>query len=238
MDGYRKFLLVLTGLLVVHTAVAGIGLSEVIVDFSDPRKQRHDIWIVNDGKERAYITIEPAEIVNPGRPDEKRVNQPDPEKRGLLVSPTRLILEPQQRRMVRLVVLGNRQQERIYRLRVQPVAPPPGTETDQPPPTRSGIAIKILTGYDALVIVRPREARAGIETRREGDKLVFRNTGNTNALLFNGKQCDASGKNCKDLPAMRLYAGASKTIPVPYRTPVRYEVMEGTDRRQREFPGS
>lgn len=238
MDGYRRILLVLAGLLAINTAVAGIGLSESIVDFSDPRKLRHDIWVINDGKERAYVAIEPAEILNPGLPGEKRVSEPDPEKRGLLVSPTRLILEPQQRRMIRLVVIGDRQKERIYRIKIHPVMPPPGTGQEKAPPTKSGIAIKVMTGYDALVIVRPPEARANIETRREGDELVFRNTGNTNALLFNGTQCDREGKNCKDLPAMRLYAGASNSITTPYRTPVSYEVMVGSDRKRQEFPGN
>lgn len=237
MAGFRNILLVLTGLLALNTAVAGIGLSEAIVDFSDPRKQRHDLWVINDGKERAYVAIEPAEIVNPGLPGEKRVTEPDPEKRGLLVSPTRMILEPEQRRMIRLVVIGDRQKERIYRVKIHPVTPPPGTGAEPAPATRSGIAIKVITGYDALVIVRPLEARANIVTRREGDELVFSNTGNTNALLFNGKQCDSKGKNCKDLPAMRLYAGASETITTPYHTTVSYEVMVGDDRRRQEFPG-
>lgn len=235
MDLYRKLLLVLTGVLTATHAIAGIGLSQAIVDFSDARTQRDDVWVVNDGPERAYVEIDPAEIVHPGLPDEKRVTEPDPEKRGLLVSPSRIILEPKQRRMVRLVVVGHRAAERIYRVRIHPVVAPAETNKNQPAPKKSGIGIKLLTGYDMLVIVRPLNPVAQVTARREGGELVFKNTGNTNALLLNGIQCSASGKECKNLPAMRLYAGASQTITTPYQTPVSYEVQAGAKRDKQKF---
>jgi P pilus assembly chaperone PapD len=222
-------------LLITNNAIAGIGLSQAIVEFSDPRTQRHDIWIVNDGPERAYVAIEPAEIINPGLSDETRVTEPDPEKRGLLVSPTRVILEPNQRRMVRLVVIGNRETERIYRIKIHPVAAPAEVDTKQKTRKKSGIGIKVLTGYDALVIVRPMKPVAKVTARRQGSGLVFKNTGNTNALLFNGTQCNASGQDCKNLPAMRLYAGARNTISTPYQTPVSYDVLVGEDRNRQKF---
>jgi P pilus assembly chaperone PapD len=235
MNGYRKILLLLLGLLTASNAFAGIGLSQAIVDFSDPRMQRQDIWIINDGPKRAYVAIDPAEIVNPGLSDERRVTEPDPEKRGLLVSPTRIVLEPNQRRMVRLVVIGDRESERIYRVKIHPVEAPVERNENQETPKKSGVGIKVLTGYDALVIVRPLDPAAKVTARREGRDLVFKNTGNTNALLFNGTQCNASGKDCKNLPAMRLYAGASNTITTPYRTPVSYEVMAGKERHKQDF---
>jgi len=235
MDLSRYMLVTQLGLLTTSNAMAGIGLSQAIVDFSDTRTQRYDVWVINDGRERAYVAIDPAEIVHPGLPNEQRVEEPDPEKRGLLVSPTRIVLEPRQRRMVRLVVLGNRETERIYRVKVHPVEAPAETSKKQTAPKRSGIGIRLLTGYDMLVIVRPANPLAKVSAQRQGQDLVFSNTGNTNALLFNGTQCNASGKDCKNLPAMRLYAGASHTVRTPYLTPVSYEVQSGATRDKRKF---
>lgn len=234
MESHRAILLLLA-LLTTTNAIAGIGLSQAIVDFSDPLAPRYDIWVINDGSERAYVAIEPSEIVSPGLTDETRVNEPDPEKRGLLVAPNRLILEPGQRRMVRLVVIGNRETERIYRVNIHPVAAPEEIDQNQKTPKQSGIGIKLLTGYDVLVIVRPAKPVANVTSRRQGSELVFNNAGNTNALLFNGTQCNASGEVCENLPAMRLYAGASNTITTPYQTPVSYEVLVGEKRDRQQF---
>jgi len=234
MELYRKFLIILA-LLTTTNANAGIGLSQAIVDFSDSKTRRFDTWVINDGDERAYVAIEPAEIVHPGLPGETRVTEPDPEKRGLLVTPARVILEPKQRRMIRLVVIGDRKSERIYRVKIHPVAAPVEIDKNQPAPKKSGIGIKVLTGYDMLVIVRPLQPVANVVAQREGSKLTLRNTGNTNALLINGTQCDASGQGCKNLPAMRLYAGAKNTIDTPYRTPVSYEVVVDTKRDRLNF---
>jgi P pilus assembly chaperone PapD len=231
---YRKILFLLALLTSTH-AMAGIGISQAIVDFSNPQTQRRDIWVINDGSQRAYVAVDPAEIVHPGLPNEKRVTEPDPEKRGLLVTPSRIILEPGQRRMVRLVVLGNRKTERIYRVKIHPVLAPLGLDEKQNAPKNSGVGIRILTGYDMLVIVRPLNPVAKVTARRKGGDLVFNNAGNTNALLVNGTQCNASGKECKHLPPMRLYAGASHTISTPYQTPVSYEVQTGEKRDKHKF---
>ncbi|MEJ2451609.1 MAG: hypothetical protein P8047_13205 [Gammaproteobacteria bacterium] len=234
MELYRKILFLLA-LLTTSNAIAGIGISQAVVDFSNPQIQRRDIWVINDGSQRAYVAIDPAEIVNPGLPNEARVTEPDPEKRGLLVTPSRIILDPKQRRMVRLVVLGNRKTERIYRVKIHPVIAPPENNKKQKVPRKSGIGIRILTGYDMLVIVRPLNPVAKVTARREGNNLIFNNAGNTNALLLNGTQCNTSGKDCKNLPAMRLYAGASHTITTPYQTPVSYDIQAGGKRDKLKF---
>jgi len=51
------------------------------------------------------VSVAPTEIVNPGRPDERRVAHPDPRQLGLLVSPNRLVLGPGEREIVRLSLL-------------------------------------------------------------------------------------------------------------------------------------
>ena len=94
-----------------------IGVSTAIVDFSDPARRVHDVEVENKGKERIYVTVEPSRIMNPGAPGERRVQEPDPEKLGLLVSPARLVLEPGERKLLRIVATGEpAAQDRIFRV--------------------------------------------------------------------------------------------------------------------------
>ena len=125
-------------------AGAEIVLSELIVELAPGKDSRQDVW--NSSTERAYVAVEPAEIINPGTDSQTRRQDPDPEKLGILVSPARMILDPGQRKLIRIAEIapaGDR--ERIYRVTVKPVT---GKVTSD----QSGL--KILVGYDVLVLVK------------------------------------------------------------------------------------
>ena len=175
----------------------------------------------------AGAVADPFEIRNPGTPQEQRIPAADPEQSGLLVAPQRLVLEPGERRLVRIAATGERPAaDRIYRVAIKPVA---GAITAD----RS--ALKILVGYDTLVLVRPAQFTGDVTGQRNGKILTLANAGNTSQELFDGRQCDASGKDCRDLPAKRLYAGATWSQPVPFDTPVSYKASIGGTVRQRTF---
>lgn len=206
-------------------ANAQLALSEVIVELKPGAAMREDVEMTNLSTERLYVLAEPREIVSPGTPDERDRRDPDPEKLGLLVSPSRSILEAGQHKLLRVAVLGGASdRERIYRVTVKPVV---GDVTSK----QSGL--KLLVGYDMLVLVRPSAPRVQIEGTREGDVLVIRNRGNSSVEMFAGKQCFAVGK-CAQLPSRRLYAGAELRVALSGSGPVQYSVksVEGTvDRR-------
>jgi P pilus assembly chaperone PapD len=204
---------------------ADIILSQLIIDLQPGKHSRDDIEIWNNGTERAYVALEPREIVNAGLSSELRREEPDPEKLGLLVSPARMILEPGQRKLARIAdIAPSGDRERVYRVTVKPVAGPLES-TDS--------ALKIMIGYDVLVLVRPTEVRPGLTARRSGNSLVFRNDGNASVELIEGRQCDSAGKNCTDLPGKRLYAGAQWSETLQSGGPVEYTVRSnaGTERR-------
>ena len=181
-------------------AHAELILSQLIVDLQPDKDSRQDIEAWNNGEERAYVAGEPSEILNPGTASESRRTDPDPEKLGLLVSPARMILEPGQRKLIRLGdIAPPADRERVYRVTVKPVA-------GQLSSNQSGL--KILVGYDVLVLVRPVQPQPNISASRAGDVVTFRNDGNVSVELVDGRECDASGKLCSNLPGKRLYAGA------------------------------
>ena len=208
-------------------ARAEMVLSQVIVDLLPGKPPREDIEVWNDGDERMYVLAEPFEILSPGTPAEARRPVSDPEQAGLLVSPLRLVLEPGERRAIRIAAIGARPAaDRVYRVTIKPVA---GTVTAE------ATALKVFVGYDTLVLVRPEQITGDVEGARSGRSLALRNTGNTAQELFDGRQCDAAGNDCRELPAKRLYPGASWEQQLPFDTPVSYRASIGPTVRTREF---
>ncbi|HSQ95861.1 MAG TPA: hypothetical protein VLM18_07215 [Croceibacterium sp.] len=209
-------------------AHAEMVLSQVIVDLLPGKPPRDDIEVFNDGPERMYVSAEPFEILKAGTPDEQRVPSPaDPEQSGILVTPQKLVLAPGERRTVRIAAIGARPAiDRVYRVAIRPVAGP--ISADQS-------ALKVFVGYDALVLFRPAQFTGDLAGERKGRSLTLTNAGNTAQELFDGKQCDAVGKDCRPLPAKRLYPGVAWQQSLPFDTPVTYKAAIGTIIRERTF---
>ena len=205
--------------LLASPASAGLMLSKVILDLGPESAPRDDIELWNDGAERLYVVAEPSEIVDPGLPTQLRRTSPDPAVTGLLVTPQKLILEPGEHKLVRIAAVAARPaRDRVYRVTIKPVAGAVSAEQS---------ALKLYVGYDALVLYRPEQPRADLTATRNGRQLTIHNGGNTNVELAQGRQCDAGGQDCQDLPANRLYAGADWTISVPFTTPVTFRTWTG-----------
>ena len=200
-------------------ARAGLSVAPVIVDVQPNQPPRADVELFNDGTETVYVVVEPSRIEDPGDADEKRVRLADPQALGLLATPNRLVLQPGQRKFVRIALLSPPgDADRIYRVTVKPVIGE----------VKSGeTGLKILIGYDLLVIQRPGKPDASIIASRAGDTLTLKNAGNTNAELFQGQQCDPQ-RQCTPLPGHRLYAGASWSVPIKPGLPIDYAVKVGT----------
>jgi P pilus assembly chaperone PapD len=177
-----------------------------------------DVLVFNDSDERAYVSIEPREVLNPGTPVERQVAQSDPRMLGLLVSSTRLILEPHQKRLLRLAATSiPTDRERVYRVVVKPVV----GGVDSPV---SGL--KLLVGYEMLVMVRPSNAGPmTIDAKRTSTQLTLTNRGGSSVELVDGQQCSAGSVKCSPLPSKRLYAGASWAQSIPGDRRVEYRSL-------------
>jgi P pilus assembly chaperone PapD len=197
-------------------AAAELVLSQLVVDLGAKADQRTDIEVWNNSEERAYVAAEPSEILDAGKPREQRRTEADPEKRGLLVSPNRMILESGQRRLIRLAPIGPRDMtERVYRVTVKPVAGELQSDVS---------GLKLLIGYDVLVLLRPLETRPMLTAVRLDNRLTIRNDGNASVELIDGKQC-AANKTCVELPGKRLYAGAEWSQDLTSAAPADYSVV-------------
>lgn len=195
------------GLAAAIPAQADLRVSELIVDLGSQEHSRDDLEVWNDSPDRSYVVATPRQLLDPGRDPQSSRIDPDPEKLGLLVSPSKMILEPGQRRLLRIAALsGPGDQERVFRVTVKPV-------TGALQAKSSGI--KILVGYDLLVLVRPVIPKADVSAVRRGQSLLFTNHGNVSVEFIDGRQCDQGRKSCSALGGKRLYVGSSWTVDLP-----------------------
>jgi P pilus assembly chaperone PapD len=199
-------------------ARAELVLSQLVIELSPGENARADVEAWNNGKDRIFVSVDPREILHAGTTTESSRTDPDPEKLGLLVSPSRMILEPGQRKLLRIASIADSGRERIYRVTVKPVV---GQLSSQ------GSGLKVLVGYDMLILARPAELKPHVSASRSKDQLIMRNDGNVSVELVDGRACDAAMRNCEDLPSGRLYAGAERIVKVAAGHRAQYKLRIG-----------
>jgi hypothetical protein len=70
---------------------------------------------------------------------------------------------------------------------------------------------------------------------RRGNAVEFRNVGNTNALLFNGRQCADQETDCAELPSKRIDAGNTWQLQLPASGQARFMMNRTAASRSRAF---
>lgn len=211
-------------LLLSSPAYAEFAMSEMIVDFGPDAPRQHDIEIISQGKDTQYIATETNVVENPGLANEKREMVTDPQKSGLMITPNKMVLTAGARKQMRLLLLKPQSDtDQIFRLVVKPVIE--GVDDN-----KQRLALKVLVGYEALVIVRPKDPKIDLTAVRKGNSLTLTNKGNTNANLQSGQQCDATGSNCKEVNVTRIYAGQEWTTTLPHMDgAAKYQVWNGKE---------
>jgi P pilus assembly chaperone PapD len=186
-------------LLVAGSAFATPSAAQLVVDrmWVDMRPDsagREDLVLRNESTDRYYVSLVASEVLGAGTETEQRIEVADPEALGLLISPTRLILDPGASRAVRVVNIGQATAaDRIYRLRITPQVTDVDAEAALPE-GETGVNIRVLMAYDVLIVARPAEARPQIVTVAEPGAILLRNDGNTNTLLLNGEICPRNAR--------------------------------------------
>jgi len=222
MMNKRYWLFSLFFFLLASPAHAQFAMSEMIIDFPDNSPRQHDVEIISKSKDTQYIVAQTYLVEHPTRPNEKRTLFSDPTKSGLLITPNKMVLPAGTRKLMRFLLLDQEtDKDKIYRVVVKPVIKGVDTQGNR-------VAIKVLVGYEALIIVRPKNPKIDITGERKGNALTLTNNGNTNASFQEGQQCDALGSNCKNLNVTRIYAGDSWTVTLPYQNgAAKFRVWDG-----------
>ena len=215
-------LLMAAALIVASAPDAGATLQvdRIEVELLAANGYRGDVAVTNDsGDETAYVEVLVFEVLRAGTAEEQRVEHRSPEEAGFLAAPRQLVLSPGQTKLVRLVSVDPpATEDRIFRVQIRPVV---GDLTGQ------GMVVKVVLGYDMLVIVRPDGGAPEIVGERQGRRLVLRNRGNSTGYLLDGKSCDAGGSTCTELPGKRMYPGNELAVELPHDGPVTYRLGIG-----------
>jgi P pilus assembly chaperone PapD len=208
-------------------AAADLAVTPVVVDLDAASDYRMDVVAANQSAdETIYVQATIYEIHRPGFADERRVESRSPDDSGLLVAPRQMVLAPGQSKIVRIVAVKPPQDvDRVYRVEIKPVVGDIRANQSM---------IKVVVGYDALVLARPPRPTVKVVGRREGDTLVLANQGNSAGLLFDGRACPAQDA-CAPLPSRRLYAGNELRLTVPAGSRVSYRLQVDDDISPLEF---
>jgi len=200
----------------------------IIVDFKPNDSRQKNIEVYNDSDEIAYMSLNIQKVLNPGTKNERRILLED--KKNLIVVPNKTSLKSKSKKIIRFISTENNlKEDSIYRVSLIPKVKGVKGETGI-------IGIKILLGYEVLVIVRPKNTNFDIKAERNKKNLIFRNNGNTNVLLNKVSQCDKKGQNCQNLLHKRLYAGNEIKVTLPYsETPVICEIYYADKSKKEVF---
>jgi P pilus assembly chaperone PapD len=205
-------------------------LNKSIIYFEPGEPNREDLEIQNIGSDPLYVQVTPKIVHKPGTDEQSREVYDNPKEAGLLVSPNKLIVPPNGRKLLRFVNLNpGTQEEKVYRVSITPVV---GELTAE----KSGV--KILIGYEVLVIVHPENGMFDLAHKRTGNKLSITNQGTQNVLLRKGSQCPPDiedEEKCLQLPGKRLYPGNEWSIDLEQNYPVTFFLSQGKEHSVRVF---
>jgi P pilus assembly chaperone PapD len=201
----------------ISNAYANLSANPIILIFSDGGQTRKDITLQNTGDRPQYLAVTAHRIVTPGQIPEELVADPNPNNVGLLVAPRRIVLNPGEQKIIRVIRLDETtSKEEAWRVHIKPVK----VEIE----ATASIAM-VQIGYKALVIARPKDAKANLIATRDGNMLSVKNTGNSNALLRDGLQCDEAGLACEKITGKRLWPGGEWQTELPFNTEVTFKAL-------------
>jgi len=202
--------------------------------------------IHNNGDSTAFVRVTVSEIVKDanGKAVEKPVDSTavmNKQASGVVASPARLIVPASGMQSGRLLYMGPRDKERLYRVRYIPVVPADKSEFGQTDKEfseyvkKTSAQLTMLTGYGALLTVRPQPERYDTQIRDAGDRHIVRNGGNTTIILESFQECKPGLKNCAQ-PAVRYISpGKESTFIAKPGLSYRYELTEGKQKKKVSF---
>lgn len=199
----------------VYSALAHsqISVNRSVIEFSKSAKIQ-DIEVLNSGDHKVYLDLKAAEILNPETANPERVELTDPRTSPLIVSPRQLLVPPGERRRMRVILRQSAtDKDRVFRLSVKPYSG--SVKIDEAGGDKKSSAIKVLVGYDLLLLSRPAKPKADVSVKRDNSSIAFHNKGNTNVLLRKIEQCNSAGNDCIEMQPNRLYAGEMYKVNLP-----------------------
>lgn len=223
----RRLIFIVFAIFCAAQTSAQLSVNPAILSFEGSENKRQDIKVANTSARTQYLQISAARIHEPGTYPETYFESPDPDEVGLLVAPRRIALKPGEERVVRVILLeSDLKTDKAWRVHIEPTIG--NIEADQ------SVAVTLLA-FKALVIARPETPMTEIVSERDGRTLSLTNIGNSNVILFDGKQCADGDTPCQHVTGKRLWPGLEWTTELPADAPVTFKLRDTGEDRSMEF---
>lgn len=235
----KNLALLLLGALMSLPAFANLTADPIILSFAGTEDARKDIKVGNSSNRPQYLEISVSRITELGIFPETYFDSADPAEVGLLVAPRRIVLQPGEEKVIRVILLDREiETDKAWRVNISPVIGDINAD--------KSVAVTMI-GFKALVFARPDEPQSNIVGARDGQTLTLSNIGNTNVVLFDGEQCPVSETaveaerdsetetECSSVTGKRLWPGAEWTVELPLDAPVTFTLRDTEEERTIEF---
>ncbi|ATR82491.1 MULTISPECIES: pilus assembly protein [Pseudomonas] len=240
----KKLLIIAAALLLQPWAAQAMPRLNIgaLNDYLDASKTTQVKRIYNGGTSTAFVKVSVWELVRgpDGKFREVSLDGQDSASRSLVVSPARLIIPASGMQSVRLLYRGERDRERYYRLRFNPVVPEVGdgfeVNADGAKDYKDSLeaGVQVMAGFGSLFYVRPTNTQFKVDIDERQGKLVVRNNGNATVELDRFRACESKGKNCASAVVHRLLPGAVLEFDKTGGRSYAFDLIEGEKKTEIE----
>lgn len=219
-----------------------------VYDYLEGDKSTYLKRVFNSGDSTAFVKVNILEIIYDadGKSREIEVrNQADMSSRdGLMASPARLIVPANGMQGTRLVLLGERDRERYFRVRFIPVVPEKedefavsADEREQYKNTLSA-GVNVMTGFGTVFFVRPKDSRFDSVIEDTPTLYRVRNNGNTVVVVDEFRNCALKDETaCEPTTKHHVRAGNSFEFEKKPGREYRFNLVEGASKKTLRVAG-
>lgn len=212
-------------------------------DFLEPSKTTQVKRIYNAGTSTAFVKVSAWELVRgaDGQYREVALDGQDSASRALVVSPARLIIPASGMQSVRLLYRGERDRERYFRLRFNPVLPEASDGFQISDASANeykeslSVGVQILAGFGSLLYVRPNNSQFNVDVKESAGLITVNNTGNSTVVLDRFRVCQGLSVNCQPPVVHHLLPGDTREFVKAADLSVSFDLIKGADSTQHRF---
>jgi len=213
-----------------------------VYDYLDGDKSTYLKRVFNSGDSTAFVKVNILEIIYnaDGTSSEVPVKtQADASGRdGLMASPARLIVPANGMQATRLLLMGNRDSERYFRVRFVPVVPEKEDEFAVSAEDRDdykknlSAGVNVMTGFGTVFFVRPKDARYDSVVDDNLERYRLRNNGNTVVVVDEFRNCSRKNETeCEPTTKHHVLAGKSFEFEKKPGREYRFNLVEGDSKK-------
>ncbi|EJM60269.1 hypothetical protein PMI29_04105 [Pseudomonas sp. GM49] len=213
-----------------------------VYDYLDGDKSTYLKRVFNSGDATAFVKVNILEIIYEADGTSREVpvkTRADASGRdGLMASPARLIVPANGMQGTRLLLMGNRDRERYFRVRFVPVVPEKedefavsGEEREEYKKNLSA-GVNVMTGFGTVFFVRPSDSRFNTAIEDGPEHYRLRNNGNTVVVIDEFRNCSLKNETeCEPTTKHHILAGKSFEFEKKTGREYRFNLVEGSEKK-------